>query len=85
MLTDGQREAIRERRPFVTAGVLTGYVTKGGTYVLAAPAMVTDSGFPRDLLAVLPGNIGQGAVLALSITVNPDLVREVTELIEGEA
>lgn len=43
--------------------------------------MVTDSGKPRDLIAILPGDLGQGAVLQLSITTNPNLVREVAELI----
>lgn len=32
LLTRIQRTAIANRRPFVTAGVLIGYVTKGGTY-----------------------------------------------------
>lgn len=50
------------------------YITPGGTLVVAASGNSTDSGSPRDLLAVLPGDLGQGLVVPLNITVNPDLV-----------
>lgn len=69
-------EAIRERRAFKDPNLIAAY-TKGGTYVLASSGRWNDSGRPRDLLAILPGNLGQGQVLKLYVGVSPDLVDEV--------
>lgn len=69
-------EAIRERRAFKDANLIAAH-TKGGTYVLASSGRWNDSGRPRDLLAILPGNLGQGQVLKLYVGVSPDLVDEV--------
>lgn len=69
-------EAIRERRAFKDQNLIAAH-TKGGTYVLASSGRWNDNGRPRDLLAILPGNLGQGQVLKLYVAVNPDLVDEV--------
>lgn len=50
------------------------YVTDGGTWMLATRGEATDSGCPRDLLAVTPGPIGGTRVHPLYIAVDPDLV-----------
>lgn len=51
------------------------YITDGGTWVLASRPETTDSGYPRDLIAVLPAPLDLGTrVLPLWIAVNPDLV-----------
>lgn len=52
----------------------TAYLTDGGTYIIASAGHSTDSGRPRDLVAVLPGNLEGSRVLQLNITVNPDLL-----------
>ena len=76
MLSPEAAEAIRARRAF-TNDHLIGAHTKGGTYVLASKGKWNDNGKPRDLLAILPSDIGQGQVLALYIAVNPELIAEV--------
>lgn len=45
---------------------LEGYVTRGGTYMLATAAHWTDSGRPHDLLAVVP-TTGEGGKIAWSV------------------
>lgn len=59
---------------------LEGYVTRGGTYMLATAAHWTDSGVPRDLLAIVPttGGVGKLAwsVVQLWPFVNPSTVTE---------
>lgn len=71
--------AIRDRRPF-TENWLMGYITPGGTYLVATPAFYTDNGRPTDLMAILPGSLeplglgGPGRVVPLWISVNPDTV-----------
>lgn len=82
IFTPEQAEAIRERRGFATDHVIA-TTTKGGTYVIASSGKWNDNGMPRDLLAVLPGDLGQGRVLALYIAVSPDLIAEVREIVEG--
>lgn len=69
-------ENIRARRLY-DSGWTIGYLTKGGTYIIASNGSTTDSGQPRDLLAILPGDVGQGAVLILWVAVGPQLVDEV--------
>ena len=75
IFTDKQLEAIRERRGFVTPHLIA-TVTKGGTYIIASSGRWNDNGRPRDLVAILPGDLGQGRVLALYIAVNPALIAE---------
>lgn len=51
------------------------YVTDGGTWMLASSPEATDSGRPRDLIAVLPATLDLGTrVVPLRPTVNPNLV-----------
>lgn len=73
--TPEQVEAIRERRGFVTPHLIA-TTTKGGTYIIASSGKWNDEGLPRDLVAILPGDLGQGRVLALYIAVNPALIAE---------
>lgn len=51
-----------------------GYVTDGGTYVVASSARLNDDGRTHDLVAVLPMPIEGSRVLVLRPTVNPDLI-----------
>lgn len=81
--TEHERAAIRERRGFVGTHVM-GTTTRGGTYIIASLAKWNDSGHPRDLLAVLPGDLGHGRVLPLYIAVGPDLVTEVEEILADD-
>ena len=80
IFTPEQATAIRERRGFATDHVIA-TTTKGGTYVIASSGKWNDSGLPRDLLAILPGDLGQGRVLALYIAVSPDLIAEVEAIL----
>lgn len=80
ILTAATADAIRGRRPFLV-GSLMGYTTHGGTYMLATPAPWTDDGYRRDLVAILPGDLGHGRVLPLYVGVNPALVDEVERLL----
>lgn len=77
IFTTEQLEAIRERRGFTTPHLIATR-TKGGTYVIASSGKWNDDGKPRDLLAVLPGDLGQGVVIQLYVAASPDLVAEVT-------
>lgn len=72
-ITPIQVQAIRERRIF-DEGWLCGYVTPGGTYMVATPGCYTDDGRKRDLCAILPSDIGNGRVVPVWIAVNPDVV-----------
>jgi hypothetical protein len=68
-------ERIRNRSAFAQPiQQLTGYWTQGGTYVIASAGYATDSGDPRDLVAILPGDLGQGRVVPLYIGTNPAVV-----------
>lgn len=55
-----------------------GYITEGGTYIIAISGQWTDSGSPRDLLAILPGppEVYRSRVVILRPTVNPQLVKD---------
>ena len=81
MLTAIQRDMITRRKPFTDSG-LQGYTTRGGTYILAVPAVWTDSGKPRDLAAFTPE--GDKAITPLSPTVNPDLLVDLHSLLLDE-
>ena len=59
------------------------YVTDGGTYVIASNGQATDSGRPRDLLAVLPLPIEGSRVVPLWPAVNPDLVVALRSALDG--
>lgn len=51
------------------------YRARGGTYIIASQGTITDSGRPRDLIAILPGSLDLGTrVLPLYVAVDPDLV-----------
>lgn len=52
----------------------TGYVTEGGTYVIASTPDWNDDDQPHDLVAVLPAPIEGTRVHLLQPNVNPDLV-----------
>lgn len=52
----------------------TAYVTDGGTWIIASSPNSTDSGRPRDLVAVLPAAIEGSRVVMLWPTVHPDLI-----------
>jgi hypothetical protein len=79
IFTPDQLEAIRERRGFTTPHLVATH-TKGGTYVIASSGRWNDDGKPRDLLAVLPGDLGQGVVIQLYVGASPDLMAEVAEI-----
>lgn len=68
-------EAIRERRAIKNDHFIAAH-TKGGTYVIASSGRWNDNGRPRDLVAILPGDLGQGQVLKLYVAVNPAFVAE---------
>lgn len=58
-------------------------LTDGGTWILSSDGGQTDSGRPHDLVAVLPAPLFDGTrVLVLRVTVNPDLVRELSEQLD---
>jgi hypothetical protein len=75
-------EAIRARRPFRDPQLM-GYVSLGGTYMVASPPGVTDHGYRRDLIAVLPGDLGHGRVVPLYLGTNPDVVAFLEEALRG--
>lgn len=58
------------------------YRTKGGTVIVASSGTGNDNGQPRDLMAVLPMDLGQGRVIPLYIGTNPDVVRELSAELE---
>lgn len=72
-INDSIVTAVRYRRPFKTAH-LYGRPTAGGTYLLGVPAPWNDDDKPRDLLAILPADLGNGRVVVLRPTANPDVV-----------
>ena len=52
-----------------------GYVTDGGTYIIASQAEWNDDGKPHDLVAILSAHIGDNSrIMPLRPTVNPDLL-----------
>ena len=75
MLTDFQKDMIKRCKPF-DDGLITAYRTRGGSYMIATPAKLTDLGKSRDLVAISEGTW----VIALSSLVNPDLLAELNEL-----
>lgn len=59
------------------------YITDGGTYVIATDLSWTDSGKPRDLVAILPIALqADTRVVPLYIGVNPDLVVALREALD---
>lgn len=76
-------ERIRKRQPVTKSHDphLIAYRSKGGTYIIGSNGAQGDSGKPRDLAAILPGNLGQGRVIQLYISAHPDLIRELERLI----
>lgn len=57
---------------------ILGYVTKGGTYMVASNGRQTDSGGPEDVAAI--GIHGQ--VFATKLNTNPDLVAELQQFVD---
>lgn len=74
-LTHDDIASIRDRRPFA-GHVVTGYLSKGGTYIIANRGIWNDNGKPRDLVVILPGDLGSGRVIPLYIAVNPEFIAE---------
>ena len=74
--TAEQVEALRERRGFTTPHIIAAH-TKGGTYVIASKGQWNDNGKPRDLLAILPGDLGQGQIIRLHVATSDRLIEEV--------
>lgn len=86
MLKPQHLRAIAARQRF-TSLYLQGYVTAGGTYMLASPARWNDNGQRRDLIALLPGRLmrdlgGGGPVVPVSMFVNPVLVEFIRDFLE---
>lgn len=52
-LPEQARKAIRELSPFQT-GQLVGYITHGGTYIVASTPLANDDDRYHDLVAMLP-------------------------------
>ena len=75
------KQYILERRPFKNPSLI-GYVTRGGSYLLAVPSLWTDDMKPHDLVAILPGPIGGSRVHILYPFVNPDLVQALRDLLD---
>lgn len=74
--------AAKERKVgLVTSSTLT-YLTDGGTYVIATDPSWTDSGHPRDLVAILPMALEGSRVIPLYVAVNPELVTALREEID---
>ena len=77
------QELIRDRKPF-TESNLTGYYTRGGTYILATPAAWTDDGKAHDLVAIIPNPFSAEHpvdVEELRCTVSPEFVDEVRRIV----
>jgi hypothetical protein len=70
--------AIKARKPARQPWVFT-YKTRGGTYVLANDGTQSDSGKPRDLLALDLF----GKVVVLSPLTSPGLIAEFTAAVEA--
>lgn len=64
-------EAIRAGREFKSTWTI-GYRTTGGSYIIASDGRQTDSGQARDLLAILPFDLGKGRVVMLYAGANPE-------------
>lgn len=62
-----------------------GYVTDGGTYVIASTPAWNDDDRPHDLVAVLPAPIEGTRVLPLRPNVNPDLVDALRAALDAPA
>lgn len=64
---------IKARKPYGAAEDTwtIGYLTKGGTYIVASNGRQSDSGKPRDLVAITPFG-----VQSIWIAVNPDFIAE---------
>ena len=71
-------EAVAEAAKFGQVGVIDpgtfGYVSEGGTYIIASRRVWNDYGIAHDLVAILPGALEGSRVLPLYVAVNPDLV-----------
>lgn len=71
----------RARTPFRDL-YLDGYVTTGGTYMIATRGRWTDNGKPRDLAAILPVRLEGTRVFPMYVAVDPDLINELRELLD---
>ena len=76
IINEATSKRIRERLPFTDDPWLIGYRSKGGTYIIASNGKQTDSGKPRDLIALTPFGIHQ-----LWFSVSPELASEVEALV----
>lgn len=70
-------EAAAARQTGDVSPDLIGYVTDGGTYVVASSPTWNDDNQPHDLFAVLPAPVEGSRVLVLRPTVHPDLLAAV--------
>lgn len=71
----------RARTPFQSL-YLDGYLTTGGTYMIATAPRWTDNGKPRDLAAILPAPLEGTRVVPMYVAVDPDLINELRELLD---
>lgn len=79
IFTPKELRLIRERQTFDTHFAM-GYTTAGGTYIVASTGVQSDSRQPpRDLVAILPGDLGQVQLLTLYVAVNPQVIEEIAE------
>lgn len=69
--------AIKDRVSFRHADLIS-YHTRGGTYMLATPALYNDDDQTHDLIAI----DSWGGVHAVRPTTNPDLVKAVEEALQ---
>ena len=70
--------ALRTRQRF-TEGDLSAYITKGGNYVLATSGAYSDDGKARDLLLILPVDLGKGRLIRLWPALHPQFVPSIEE------
>lgn len=76
-------QRIRDRKPFKDEHDTQGYLTRGGTYVIATQGKASDSGKPRDLLAVVPDERFRQQVVVLWPAVRPDFVTQVEKALRA--
>lgn len=62
-----------------------GYITKGGSYILASNAVMNDDGMAHDLVLILPSayrHFVPSRVIQLKISAHPDLIAALREALD---
>lgn len=77
-------DAIDARATGAIDSATTGYVTEGGTYVLASSPLWNDDGEPHDLVAIFPVPLEGSRVAVLRPTVNPAWIAQLRAALDVE-